>query len=382
MNVILNSAPLRRPLTGIGRYTSELAQGLEAHRDIERVLHFLRFGFADARPVPPNAGGAVAMGWPGWIKRLPLADRTYNALRGASFALQVRRRAPAGAVYHEPNYLLMPYDGPTVVTIHDLSHLRYPQFHPKERVLRLERGLPGTLARASHVLTVSEFVRREIISVLGVAPERVTAIPLAADGTFHPRPRTECEEALRRYGLAGTEYLLSVATLEPRKNVQGLVEAHGRLPQALRARFPLAIAGPKGWLTGEMERRLSAPLRRGEVRLLGYVSSPELPLLYAAAAGFAFPSFYEGFGLPVVEALASGVPVLASDRASLPEVLGDAGLQVDPESVEAMTAGLERLLADEEFRKNSRESGPLQARRFSWPAFVDRTVEVYRRVAA
>ncbi len=376
LNVLLNAVMLRDPLTGIGHYTQRLAMGLESHAQVDEVIYFERFHCTPARP---HYMGESAK-WKARLRRIPLVAETYHQLRRMSFRLNSARTS--ASLYHEPNYLLMPFDGPSVATIHDLSYLHYPQFHPKERIRRMEKGMPETLKRASHLITVSEFVRAEVIRILGVPPDKITTIPLGADESFRARRRDECEPVLGRHGLSGVKYLLTLGTLEPRKNLSGLIAAYSRLPQKIQDEHPLVVVGMKGWLSEALERQLEPLERRGSVRRLGYVAAEDLPFVYAAAHAFAFPSFYEGFGLPPLEAMACGVPVLISNRSSLPEVAGDAALQVDPEDVEAMTRGLERLLSDSAFRARAAQAGPPRAAGFTWERCVDRTVDVYRRVMA
>jgi glycosyltransferase involved in cell wall biosynthesis len=376
MRVILNAVILRGALTGIGHYAEHLAAGLEVHPEVDRVLYFSRFRFVSPRPRTVDAGGVSVVR--SRLKRSSVVDGLYGALRSASFRIQSGWMK--ASLYHEPNYILMPFSGPAVSTFHDLSFVHFPQYHPATRVRRMDRGMPHTLASAAHLITDSEFVRQELIRICGVRPDKVTSIPLGVDPTFRPLSKEACAPALARHGLSGTGYLLSVATQEPRKNLAGLVAAYAALPAALQGRFPLVLAGEKGWLSGPLEA-LAAPLiQRGDIRRLGYVPLEDLPALYAGASAFAFPSFYEGFGLPVLEAMASGVPTLISNRASLPEVGGEVCLQVDPDDVSSMTSGLERLLSDENFREKARLQGPARAREFSWGACVERTVSIYRQV--
>jgi alpha-1,3-rhamnosyl/mannosyltransferase len=267
-----------------------------------------------------------------------------------------------------------------VATIHDLSHIHYPDFHPRERVRFMERQLPRTLARANRLLTDSEFVRQELVALLGVSPERVTAIPLGVDVCFKPRGAEETGPVVGGYGLAPDRYVLAVATLEPRKNLAGLLRAFSRLPEKLRRRYPLALAGGRGWRCGSLESMMHALESAGEVRRLGYVPAGDLPLLYAGATAFAYPSFYEGFGLPPLEAMASGVPVLSSCGSSMSEVVGEAGILVDPHDDEAMVRELARLLEDAELRRNLARKGLDRAAMFSWKNCVLDTVDVYRQV--
>jgi alpha-1,3-rhamnosyl/mannosyltransferase len=279
---------------------------------------------------------------------------------------------------HSPNYILPPWPGPAVATLHDLSHLHYPDYHPPERIAYLEACLPRTLRCASRLLCDSEYIRQEIITLLGVPAERIHAIPLGADPAFHPRPVAEIQPTLDRYRLADLPYLLIVATLEPRKNLTRTVAAYARLPAALRERHPLVLAGAVGWLSESLERQFAPLERSGQLRRLGYVPQTDLPLLYTGAWAFAYLSLYEGFGLPVLEALRSGVPVLTANRSSLPEVAGDAAILVDPEDVDAITAGLERALTDASWRASAIEQGLQQSRQFSWERCVEETLAVYR----
>ena len=283
---------------------------------------------------------------------------------------------------HVPNFILPPCTNPTIATIHDLSHLHYPQFHPPERLIYLDRYFPRSLQQATRLITVSQFVRQELINILGVAKERIITVYNGVDPVFRPYAAGEVLSVLHRHALVPDGYLLAVATFEPRKNLGRLTDAYGRLPIALRKKFPLILVGAHGWLTTDLERKLAAFERLGQLRQLGYISESELPFLYAGAHAFAYPSLYEGFGLPVLEAMASGVPVLTSNCSSLPEVAGDAALLIDPEDVEGLTAGLERLLEDQAWRRQAVEKGLRQAKCFSWKRCVEETVAVYREAIA
>lgn len=379
LNIILNAESLLAPpVSGIGHYTSCLAAGLEQHPDISQILYFSRFRFEKERPI--TRSGRQTGTLRSWVRGLPCVYTAYTEVHNFFF----RRMAGKlrGYLYHEPNFVLKPYDGPSVATIHDLSYIHYPGFHPKDRIAHMERGMPGTLAQVAHLITDSAYVRRELIEILGVAPEKVTAIPLGVDQVFHPRERNELELVLEQYGLRDAAYLLFVGTLEPRKNLLRLVEAYSRLPLSLRDRFPLVLVGMRDWLAESLDKIVTPLEKRGQVRRLGYVPDEDLPLIYAGAYAFAFPSLYEGFGLPPLEAMASGVPVLSANRSSLPEVVADVALLVDPEDVEAITAGLERLLLDEDFRSAARQEGLVRASQFTWSVCVDQTVAVYRQVLA
>jgi alpha-1,3-rhamnosyl/mannosyltransferase len=303
----------------------------------------------------------------------------YAALRGYLFYRQAC--AYKHSIYHEPGYILMPFEGNAVTTVHDLSHLRFPQHHPKERVIHLEKNLQRTVQTAKGIITVSLFTKRELVELMGVDAARVTAIPLGVDESFRPRTKQELQPVLRGYRLVVGEYLLSVGTLEPRKNIGSLLDAYLKLDNKLRQRFPLVLVGAIGWKSGALVERIADLERRGQVRRLDYVPACDLPFLYAGAQSFVYPSIYEGFGLPPLEAMASGVPTLVSECASLPEVVGDAGLYAEPGDTDALSRRLERLLSDDAWRDRAREMSLERAKLFSWEDCVDKTVAVYRQVA-
>jgi len=377
MKIILSVDAINPPLTGIGNYALQLARGLPLHSAIRDIRYFSAYRWVENPEQALSTNQPIAR-----IRRsIPFkntAALVYGALQRRYF--HWKTRALGDYIIHAPNYVLPRCDGPAVTTIHDLSHLHYPQHHPPERIAYLAAHLPDTLARASCVIAVSDFVRQEIIELLGVPPARVITVPNGVDPVYQPYPATRTEPVLNRYGLTGTTYLLVVATLEPRKNLTRLLDAYARLPAPLQEQYPLVLAGAQGWGMDTLEQRLEPLERRGQVRRLGYVSQADLPLLYAGAWAFAYPSLYEGFGLPVLEALASGVPTLTSERSALPEVTGDAALLIDPEAVDELTTGLERLLTDTHWRSLAIERGLRQASRFSWQRCVDETVAVYQQV--
>lgn len=379
MRVIFNVDAITAPLTGIGRYALELARGLARHREVEALKLYSAYRWVDDPEHALHANATIAA-----VRRnVPfktLALEAYTQMRAALFRLHARRLQDW--LLHTPNYVLMPFAGPSLTTIHDLSWLNYPETHPVERVRFLDRHLPRTLEQARLVLTDSRSVADEIEAKLAVPRAKLRVVPLGVDAAYHPRTRAERQPVLAKHGLDDQSYLLVVATQEPRKNLARLARAYAALPPALRARHPLVVVGARGWLNAELERTLAPLEARGEARRLGYVDEGELPLLYAGAHAFAFPSLYEGFGLPVLEAMASGVPALTSNTSSLPEIArDDAGalaLCVDPLDETALRDGLARLLEDEAWRTDAAARGVRRAAGFGWSRCVDATVAAYR----
>ena len=378
MKVIFNVDAITAPLTGIGRYALEIARGLAHHAAIDELKLYSAYQWVDdpAHALAANRTiAAIRRNVPFKTQALEL----YTQIRSAMFRLHTRTLK--GWILHTPNYVLMPFDGPALTTVHDLSWLSFPEAHPVERVRFLDRHLPKTLARANLVLTDSDFIAAEIAERFGIAREKIRAIPLGVDANYRPRPRAEIAPVLAKHGLADSEYLLVVATLEPRKNLARLVRAYAGLAPALRARHPLVIAGARGWLSGELEKAIAPLEAKGEARRLGYVEEDELPAIYAGAHAFAFPSLYEGFGLPVLEAMACGVPVLTSSVSSLPELAGDVALTADPRDDDALRAGLLRVLEDSSWRSGASSRGVLRARDYPWSRCVDATVDAYSFVS-
>ncbi len=395
MKVVFDVGPVFQPLTGVGRYALELARALAAQPEMNQLYYLDGMRWLDrpdARLTSDALGGQpaslvrktdVARRLRRLAASLPFAPAAFAAYRKLLY-LRFMNTAPArhADLYHGTGFMPLPLSLPGVITVHDLSFIRYPQFHPAARVRVLRDTLPGTLDAAAAIITDAATIRDEVIKTYGVAPERVHAVALGVAPDFHPRMAEDLQPVLARYGLLSTPYLLSVATLEPRKNLLGLVDAYARLPQALRARHPLVLAGGKGWLSEELQKRLEPLERVGEVRRLGYVPQADLPHIYAGAWAFAYPSFYEGFGLPVAEAMATGIPTLTSNRSSLPEVAGEAALQIDPDDADALCSGLQQLLEDAGLRARLAREGPLRAARFTWENTARDTIAVYAAVRA
>jgi alpha-1,3-rhamnosyl/mannosyltransferase len=376
IRLAFNASSLLVPHTGIGAYTRNLGSALRASGEVD-PLFFYGLGWSSEirQAALPGAASlrASILKWiprPYWLKRLGIQQRSFN--QGA--------RAHRFDLYHEPGFLPFRFDGPTVITIHDLSPLRYPETHPADRVRNIREYLPKAVEQAARIIVDSAFVKREVMDLLGVDAGRVRPILLGVTAEFKPRGEEETAACLRKYGLQHGGFMLAVGTLEPRKNLLQGIEAHAALPAQVRDRMPFVVAGAKGWLTDALEKRISAAEACGEVRWLGYVPAEDLPLLYAAARLLIYPSIYEGFGLPVLEAMASGVPVVTSDRASLPEVAGDAAIMIDPDDRDALRDAILSLAEDDRYARERAALGVAQARRFSWERCAQETIAVYREV--
>jgi glycosyltransferase involved in cell wall biosynthesis len=269
--------------------------------------------------------------------------------------------------------------GRTVVTVYDLSFMRFPEVYNRPNRVYLNTFAPPSLRRADRVITISEDARRDVIELCGVPPERVTTILLAADDRFQPAPADEIAAFRALHGLP-ERFVLYLGTLQPRKNIETLVRAYAQLRNEGSDNHALVIAGGRGWQFDSIFN-LSRELGIAAfVHLPGFVPDDEQPLWYSSATVFAFPSRYEGFGLPLLEAMACGAPVVSSSASSLPEVVGDAGMLVDPSDVEGWCSALRQLLEDEPHRAALAAAGRARAQAFSWRRMAAETVQVYREV--
>jgi glycosyltransferase involved in cell wall biosynthesis len=266
-----------------------------------------------------------------------------------------------------------------VFTLHDTAYLVFPEYHLPRNRIYLRTMMPRFLRGADRIIAVSENTRRDALRFYALDPEKIEVIPEGVEARFRPDVDREAISIVRhRYALPD-RFILSVGTIEPRKNLGTLVDAYA----ALRPRHPevgLVLAGSRGWLYERFFAQLRSLGLEDHVTFTGHVADGDMPALLAAAEVFAFPSEFEGFGLPPLEAMASGIPVVSSNAASLPEVVGDAGLLVPPRDVGEWVAAIARLLDDGPLRTELAARGVARARLFSWDTAADRTLEVYRSV--
>lgn len=387
MKVILSVDAVRFPLTGIGRYTWELARNLPLIDSPPTLRLFSGGRFIDRLPSDSGVAGSTGAGRGVGIAlrlRRMVQNSTLAVRAHRSFASMRQARALRGsedAVYHGPQFYLPKFGGPSVATIHDLSVYNWADCHPPGRARMIRGEIKLAIERASMLITDSEFTRHEIADFFGLSLERIRAVPLASSDAFRPCPSDRLDPVLSRLGLQAGAYCLYTGTIEPRKNIDALLDAYESLPDRLRRRWPLVLCGYEGWRSRQLHSRIERGGRQGWVKYLGYVSGEDLPKVVAGARLFAFPSLYEGFGLPVLEAMASGVPVVCSNSSCLPEVAGDAAAMCDPRDVDALRGLLMMGLEDEAWREGARERGLSGAARFSWRRCAEETAAVYRAVS-
>lgn len=295
------------------------------------------------------------------------------------FGLPARARRAGLDVLHcpGPNVPLRPGRVPLVVTVHDDVSWAHPEWMGRANVLQHRLVLERALPRAAAVITPSAFARDKVLSRLELDPARVHVVPWGVDARFGPGPEPEPPDGPREGGLP---YLLAVGTLQPRKNLEAALAAFERAVDA-GLEHRLVVVGARGWRDAALLARVGGSRHAQRIRLAGFVADDELAALYREADALLFPSRYEGFGLPALEAMASGTPVVGARAGALPEVVGEAGVLVDPDDPNALATALLELLADGDRRAGLRAAGPRRAERFTWAACAERTVAAYRAAA-
>jgi alpha-1,3-rhamnosyl/mannosyltransferase len=383
MRIVVNECVTRRAMTGIGHYTSQLTRCLRLLAKREAFVSFpdawidsgyslLRAGrrayslVATARnQQPPGDNG----------KRSSLRSTVRH---GAHTLLSQYFRAcvaPNADIYHEPNVIPLDAGIPTVTTIHDLSVIRFPTWHPADRVRFYEQHFHRGLKAATHFLVGSDAIRDELIRDQGISPERVTRAAYGVRPGLMPASEEEIQLVLAGLGLPPC-YLLHVGTIEPRKNLQMLLRAYGDLPTAVRDRCPLLLVGGWGWNSSDIAERLRASQGRGVIHL-GYVAERHLSALYSGARALLFPSWYEGFGLPPLEMMACGGAVIASRIGAVAETVGSKAQLIDPHDLDGWRSAIARIVSDDDWRRSLRRGVRALARPFTWERCASDTLAAY-----
>lgn len=390
MNLIFNAEALRPPITGVGNYSFHLLEQHLLENRFDQVHCFTGTGWQSGGD---QVEATATLKSRADLENMSMRDLAVDRFRKAVGAVpgvkplydhlmdrRFERHANniPNAVYHETNYILKPYAGPCVTTVHDLSHIRYPEYHPPNIIDWLGSELADSLRRADRVITVSDLVREEVLEYYDIPAEKVHTVYEGVDARYRPRSRDETSGLLAGMGLRHGEYVLLVATLEPRKGIDVLLDAWGLLPLELRRACPLVLTGSGGWRNSAMVNRIEGFIAEGTVRHLGWVSSDVLPVLYSGAAVFTYPSVYEGFGLPVLDAMSSGVPVICRAGTSMAEFAEGACLLCETGEPEELARKIEMLLQSPGERGAWAERGLLQASKFSWARCASETADIYR----
>lgn len=341
--------------TGIGQYTAHL---LKALRSVAPEHEYLEL----------NWGRDIVM-------------RTDRRLRWQQFELPRQARRARATLIHVTGFdAPLRHPSPTVLTVHDLIGMIFPKNLPPVARFYWARWLPFSIRFATHLIADSENTKRDVIRLVGVPESRLTVVPLAAGTDYRPIVDSGILQAIRKKYQLPTRFILFVSTIEPRKGLDTLLDAFSQISSS-DPEVKLVIAGKQGWYTDRLCAQIARLGLKERIIFTGHVTDGDLPGLYNAAEVFAFPSRYEGFGLPVLEAMACGTPVVCSNSSSLPEVADDATLFVPPDDAHALFSALNQVLKSETVRCQMRERGLSQAARFSWEQTARKTLTVYEKVA-
>jgi alpha-1,3-rhamnosyl/mannosyltransferase len=389
MRVVVNQSVTLSPKTGIGHYAAELLRCLRRQAGADQIdaypdgwMRRLRQTARRLRPHLESKSSHAPAGpkVPSALSRLK--TRALECLRQCDHLVTARHLQAVCDrrgydLYHEPNMIPLPCDRPTAVTLHDLSVVLHPEWHPADRVAYFAKHFHAGVRRCAHFFAISECGRQEVIRALGIAPERVTRTYMGVRPGLGPLPAAEVANVLRGLGLP-PQYLLYLGTVEPRKNALRLLQAYGALPAALRARWPLLLVGRWGWGSRDVADYFHREARHRGVIQLGYVAEEHLPTIYNGARALVFPSYYEGFGMPPVEMMACGGAVLASTAGAVKEVVCGRAHLVEPEDTDGWRAAMQRVLTDDDWWRSLRQGVTETASRFTWESCAADTLRVYR----
>lgn len=372
MNVLIDIRPmLEQRRAGVSLYTANLVRALIARDAFTHTLFLNALGRRIPDDVPPETGGVRHA-----FTRYP--NKLLNFSMSAFGAPTLESLCGGADAVYLPNLNFAATKKPYAVTVHDLSFIRYPRcFSAKQRAWHAAVRPERLVAKAAKVIAVSEHTKIDVTETFGVDPDRIDVVSPAVGPEYVRASNAAIADVRAKHGLGDAPFILYLGTLEPRKNVRRLIDAYGRAD----VDADLVIAGGRGWLDDDVFRAATRSPKRAGIRFLGYVDEADKPALYSAAELFTYPSHYEGFGMPPLEAMACGTPVLASHASSLPEVVGDAGLLVDPHDLTAMTNGIRAMMADARLREDFRSAGPERAKRFTWEKSAERLERTLKGLA-
>lgn len=363
--IIIDALALMGPLTGIGRYTYKNAQQVSRTADVD-LFYFYGY-FSDKLMAPSHAPRAKSL--KSWIVKNPLIKWM---VRSALFKMS-GWFGPRFDLYWQPNFI--PNHSikanKIIATVHDFSWEIYPEFQPHERVNYFQKYFYSSIQKCDHIITGSEFTKQEIIERTGFEPKKISVIYHGVDHhLFYPRSSTKPAQ----------KYILAVGSIEPRKNLKNLIQAYKALDVSMRNQYHLILVGAQGWNNDEILNEINHLSRW--VHYSGFVSDEELAILYSNASLFIYPSVYEGFGIPPLEAMACGTPVICSNVSSLPEVGGDAVVYCDPYNIQDIKRKIELVLDDALLQQELRVKGVERANMFSWKRSAKKHLDIFEKVLA
>lgn len=394
MRLVMGGESLLGPLTGIGHYTYHLAKHLLAREEVEE-LKFLVHGFLKdsalllegCEQFTVEARYDQAIKFRNMISSVrSIAARNSTAVNLHDKVCRLLEKSSLKnyspkAVYHSPNYMLPEFPGKKVVSILDLSTYRYPQFHPEARVRFVNDHIRRSIEKADHIITISSFIKEEIIERFRYPSNKVSITYLGADDSFRPISAETFYKTPLSIKLPYKKYFLLSSTIEPRKNIEKLLDAYLLYRSSnIGSTLPLVITGIPGWKCNRILNRIKKLEDQGCVHYLGYVNRNILPILVAGATAMLYPSLYEGFGLPVLEAMQSGTAVMTTKGSSMAEIGGQSLLQIDAYVIEDMAEAINLLANDTMTERKLVAAGLKAAKKYSWERCANQTLGVYQKV--
>ena len=365
MRIVIDAIPLIGPLTGVGNCVYHLVTEFRRLRPDLDTTYFYGY-FSRKLRFSAKTNGNLSQFAKELIKKNPILSSCARNLKSTVAGLQLRKYD----LYFEPNFIPLGIRAKNMVTtVYDFSFHLYPEWHPKERVEYFLKNFFSRIQKTDFIVTTSKYVAREAREILKIEEARIKTIYLGCNAVFNMDEDDKIKMNLPE------NYLLFVGSLEPRKNLVSLLNAFALLPNYLKKEFKLLLVGFKGWENVEIFRLLNK--MKGHVEYLGYLGDEELAHLYRKATCFVYPSLYEGFGLPPLEAMACGCPVVVSNVASLPEVCGQAAYYIDPLQVESIAEGICRVVADEALRQSLIRKGLERAKLFSWEKTAEEHLKLF-----
>lgn len=386
MRIAYNLNCLRQPMTGVAYYT------------INMVMHILEFyphvdivGFRDNVLLSRESmtqlftvlqETAIPKAWfkkkiiqyvnqSYWVRVMAQLQKNMSHSKNLRHDLK-------NSIYHEPNFVFLPHIGKRVLTVHDTSMFDCPQFLPRGRAKFLQKQMRRSIDLSDALIVSCNFIKKQVMDIADVDANKIHVIAPSVQPIFRPKTREQTSVTLKNFSLQYKQFILCVATLEPRKNLMSLIKAYQQLPHPIQKEYPLLLVGCQGWMYDDLLKKINQ-YRDGHILLLRYVEEKSLLDLYASAKVFVYPSLYEGFGLPVLEAMQSGLPVITSNTTSLPDVVGDAGLLINPMDDVSIALAIQKILTlmPEDYETLVQRS-LLRAQEFSWQTFSEKLYAVYQ----
>jgi glycosyltransferase involved in cell wall biosynthesis len=372
MKIVINTSILNAPKTGIGQYVVGIIQEFIKNPNLE--LHFFH-GFS-WRTSLPNTSLKSYSQISSWIKRMiPNAYQLRRIFFQRVFTNGIKSINPD--IYHEPSLWPYSFDGKKIMTIHDLTHIHFPETQPKDRLREINKRIEKAIETSNHIITDSEFIKKDVMKHYSVDEKKITSIHLGVSPLY--RQKSEDEWNHSPGNLKYKKYILCVGTLEPRKNLSLALKGYLNLPESLKEEYPMVFIGGKGWNLEGQEDFIQSALNSKYIHLTGYLDDFSVSNLISGAKLVLYTSLYEGFGLPIIESMACGVPIILTKHASLPEIASNAGNFIE-DDVKSCSDSIIQLIEDFSLYENKKKLGLERSKSFTWESCASKTLKIYEEV--